>query len=523
MKSATPLLAVLACAVAAAPANAAETTADALIVKLAPGDRTDVRERAGVEPTGRIAGLPGVDVVVPADGDRARALAELRDDPSVDWAEPVHTRTAFAADSLFPELWGLENTGQTVWTTPGVDDADIEAAEAWAVSRGAGVTVALVDSGVTSDHPDLASRLVAGKDYVGDDTTPEDPNGHGTHVAGTLAGATGGGAIVGVAPDARVMPLRVLDAQGAGTSADTAAAFSYAGQAGARIVNASLGDTSYSSAERAAIHANPGTLYVVAAGNEHTSANTTYPCAYSEPNILCIGATDQKDAKASFSNYSSTTVDLFAPGVDIVSSYPPGLDSDWTDEFGDVGYEILDGTSMAAPHVAGAAALLLAAHPAWSVAELRQALMDTADRRTSLHNLAVTGGRLDAAAALAWTPPAPTGTPTPTPTPTPVPTPVPPPAATGKPTPKAAAPAITGLRFIARPRALSFSASLAGDVRLVAERRTGKSYKRVGSRTVHVSAGRQRMTLRRTIAGARLRAGTWRVTLGAARVTFRVR
>jgi outer membrane biosynthesis protein TonB len=233
--------------------------------------------------------------------------------------------------------------------------------------------------------------------------------------------------------------------------------------------------------------------------------------------------------------------------VGIVSSFPSALTSGEP-------YGTMNGTSMASPHAAGAAALVAALHPTWTPVRIKDALMATADEASALAGLAVSG-RLNAAAALAWEAPAgeaepasepgpafvpasapqivPAPTPTPTPVETPAPTPVapapapvtptPPPVAPNPVAPPASAPAITGLRYVGKPRALSFSAAPAGEVRLVAERRAGNRYKRVGSRTVRVAAGRQRISLRRSLAGARLRAGMWRVTLGTARLTFRVR
>jgi thermitase len=575
MKASPLLIAALVTVVLAAPAGAAEP--DAVIVKLAPAEREELRDRTGVLPAGRIHGLRGVDVVVPADGDRPRALAELRDDPAVEWAEPVRTRTAFAGDALFAEEWALANTGRWVWDTWGLPGADIDAQGAWETTRGAGVTLAVVDTGAASAHPDLAPQLTGnpgergagretngvdddhngrvddwrGWDYVFDDNRPEDGNGHGTHVAGTAAASAGGGDVIGVAPEADLLPLQVLNANGSGSTSDVAAALAYAGELGVRVVNASLGSDFYSQAERDAIHLHPNTLYVVAAGNDGDDAAGSYPCAYDEPNVLCVGASDARDRPAAFSNWSPTAVDLFAPGVAIVSSYPAGL----TPQYAPRGYSTMHGTSMASPHVAGAAALLAAKHATWTPARIKEALMATADARTALAGMAVTGGRLDAAAALAWEPaeaepaPAPApgpayvpasipeAAPTPTPTPDPTPAPAPPaqapapapappappaPVATPAPAP-ARAPVITHLRYVGKPRALSFSAAPAGSVKLVAERRVGRAYKRVGSRTMHIGAGRQRIALRRTIAGARLRPGTWRVTLGSARVTFRVR
>jgi subtilisin family serine protease len=580
MKSASLLIAVLACAAAAVPARADDATPGALIVKLAPSERAEVRERAGVEPAGRVAGLPGVDVVVPSDGDAERALAELDDDPAVAWAERVRPRRAFADDALLPQQWGLGNAGDWVWNTWGLIGADIDADGAWDVTRGADVTVAVVDSGAATDHPDLAPQLTGnpgergggretnrvdddhnglvddwrGWDYVSRDNLPEDAYGHGTHVAGTAAAAAGGGDVVGVAPEADLLPLQVLDTDGWGTSADVAAAFAYAGELGVRVVNASLGSDEPSQAERDAIHGHPNTLYVVAAGNDGADAAGTFPCAYDEPNVLCVGASDARDRPATFSNWSPTAVDLFAPGLAIVSSYPQSL----VPQDGPLGYETMHGTSMASPHVAGAAALVAAQHPTWTPARIREALMATTDVRSALVGRALTAGRLDAAAALGWEAPAdelepaplpgpayvPASAPqvAPTPVPTPAPTPAPPveapapaptapaptapapaPVAPAPTAPPAAAPAISELRYVGKPRALSFSVGSAGDVRLVAERRVGTRYKRVGSRIVHVAAGRQRISLRRSLAGARLRPGTWRVTLGAARLTFRVR
>jgi thermitase len=188
MKSASLLIAVLACAAAAVPARADDAAPDALIVKLAPAERTEVRERAGVEPAGHIRGLPGVDVVVAADGDRDRALAELRSDPAVAWAEPVRSRAAFVGDALLSDLWGLDNTGQDILGVSGTPGADIDGTDAWNVTRGAGVTIAVVDTGIASDHPDLAPQISGGWDYVEGDGIPQDANGHGSHVAGTAAG-----------------------------------------------------------------------------------------------------------------------------------------------------------------------------------------------------------------------------------------------------------------------------------------------------------------------------------------------
>ena len=200
--------------------------------------------------------------------------------------------------------------------------------------------------------------------------TPLDGNGHGTHVAGTIAAAENGRGVVGVAPQASIMPIRALDDSGRGSSADSAAGFAYAADHGAKIVNASIGSSDFSYAEMTAIRDHPGTLYVVAAGNDgrDTDAQPSYPCAYDLPNILCVGASDQSDRPASFSNHGAATVDLYAPGVAVLSTFKASS------------YAYMSGTSMATPHAAGAAALLLARAPSLAADALRRTLMDSADR-----------------------------------------------------------------------------------------------------------------------------------------------
>ncbi|MFN2524960.1 MAG: S8 family serine peptidase [Actinomycetota bacterium] len=273
-------------------------------------------------------------------------------------AEPnyIYYRRAVPDDPRFPELWGLHNVGQTIAGSPGTPDADIDAPEAWDVNRGASsVTVAVVDSGVDYQHPDLATRIWTnaaesgsgreadgldsdangyvddwrGWDWVGDDNDPQDPVGHGTHVSGIL-GAAGNDArgTTGVNWDIRIMPLRVIGPAG-GTGADLAAAFSYAAAHGARVVNASVGGPNRSQAMADAIAASSGTLFVIAAGNggddgigDNNDSIPDYPCSLSESNIVCVAATDENDGLVAFSNFGSQSVDLGAPGTNILSTVP---------------------------------------------------------------------------------------------------------------------------------------------------------------------------------------------------------
>src|SRR5262245_21756380 len=226
-------IAILAFFVVAPVAEASERIVLQRAAGLSAAERADIRADADVT-LERTLGIPGVELVL-AD-DAAQAVSELRADPDVVWAERDRLRTA-AADPLVGLEWALDNSGQSVWGRRGTLDADIDAPEAWAISRGTGATVAVVDSGVDLTHPDLIDRLLPGYDWVGDDNLPQDGNGHGTHVAGTVAASENGLGAVGVAPEASIIPLRVLNDNGAGWGSDVANAFNWAGDRGVRIVN----------------------------------------------------------------------------------------------------------------------------------------------------------------------------------------------------------------------------------------------------------------------------------------------
>jgi len=311
----------------------------------------------------RRAGIRAELIEIP-DGESAHeAIERYERDPLVAYAEPNGRWHASATpnDPELPELWGLHNTGQTVDGTAGVSGADIDAPEAWDLTTGSpNVVVAVVDSGVRYDHPDLTPNMWAnpgetggGKEtngldddangYVDDwrgwdwvtadegvpgsgDNDPRDENGHGTHVAGTI-GANGndGLGVVGVNWDVSLMPLRVLDSSGAGEWWSTAKAFAYAGQNGAHVANASLGGGDGSQAVSDAIQNAPNTLFVFAAGNETSDNEVTpvFPCNYPHANIVCVAASTSSDGLADFSNWGATSVDLAAPGSSILSDYLP--------------------------------------------------------------------------------------------------------------------------------------------------------------------------------------------------------
>jgi subtilisin family serine protease len=352
------------------------------------------------------------------------AARMYRSDPRVAFAEPnyVDHLTALPLDELFTELWALDNTAQQHslgdggGTAAGTSGSDIDAPEAWATQKGNGTVVAVIDSGADLDHPDLAGQLwddplspgVHGHDFVNDDTDPDDDNGHGTHVAGTIAAAlddvgTNDG-VVGVCPDCKIMVLKAADASGAVTVANEVAAINYAKSKGARIANLSFGGPAWSNAVREAIRKS-GLLAVVAAGNDSLDNDMalasdlnddgqadifspTFPAAYTLPNILAVAASNHKDeygygtacalgaskAACAFTNWGHDSVDLAAPGVDITSTVPGG----WAVE---------DGTSMAAPHAAGVAALVLAQHPGYSITQVKNAVMHSVDKPASLKTM----------------------------------------------------------------------------------------------------------------------------------------
>ncbi|MGN6869420.1 MAG: S8 family peptidase [Solirubrobacteraceae bacterium] len=353
-----------------------------------------LRARAGISYVGP-GPLPDTEIDRAAAGGLAAAVAALGRDPDVRYAEPngeVHV-AGVPNDPGFGLQWGLSNTGQSVLGTGGTAGDDIGALLAWQHSTGANVTVAEVDSGVDYTAPDLQGQFVSGWDYINGNNDPQDQFGHGTHVAGIIAALQNNGTgVSGVAPAAKVMPLRVLDATGSGTDVDVAQAFNDAGNDGVAIVNASLGSTAPSQAIEQAIQAHPETLYVVAAGNDGTNnddpSSPFYPCDAPEPNVICVGASDQNDQPAWFSNYGATSVDLFAPGVNILSTYPGG-------------YAYDDGTSMATPMVSGTLALMLSRNSGLDATALKNDLLASADQAPQLAGLAVSGGELDAAAAVA--------------------------------------------------------------------------------------------------------------------------
>lgn len=431
MASAAALFAAIGPAPVAAQTPAPDAVPGELIVRfkstLRESQREAVRNTVGAELEEKLP-VKGLELVDLAAGmSVAAAERSFERQSEVLYAEPNFYRHAAAtpADPMFGSVWGLNNTGQPVLGRRGTADADIDAPEAWELTKGSPtVIVAVVDTGVAYDHQDLAPNVwtnpgesgaaresngrdddgngrvddVRGWDFAGKDNDPRDGNGHGTHVAGTI-GARGddGYGVSGVAWDTSLMPVQVLGANGSGSVADVVAGYAYAAQNGADVVNASLGGSSSTQAEREAIQDAPDTLFVVAAGNDGRSNEDVpqYPCNYSLANVICVAATNSDDELASFSNFGSTSVDLAAPGDSTLSSYPRCVDATFP-----YSHAYLSGTSMATPHVAGAAALVLSRSRTATLPQVRERLLASVDPIAALATKTVTGGRLNAHAAL---------------------------------------------------------------------------------------------------------------------------
>ncbi|HEX6289998.1 MAG TPA: S8 family peptidase [Herpetosiphonaceae bacterium] len=334
------------------------------------------------------AGVPqlGVDLVTVErlkDNIAAQAAADvlttLTNHPAVEYVEPNYIYTIadepvrdaaniLAANSVFVPM--VVNITRFIPNDPSLGSQyawdRISAFDGWHITRGsAGVVIAVVDTGVQLNHPDLAAKLVPGYDFIDNDTNPSDGNGHGTHVAGTAAAMTNnaiGGA--GTCPECRIMPVRVLNNSGSGTLTGVANGIIFAANSGAQVINLSLGGSGSSTLENAVNYAwSKGSLLACAAGNDGTSDTTyAYPAAYT--NCLAVGATDSADDDAWYSNWG-LWVDIAAPGSAIYST--------WTGS----GYNTINGTSMATPHVAGVAGLV--ASQGLNNVQNRNRLQTTAD------------------------------------------------------------------------------------------------------------------------------------------------
>ncbi|RPI03049.1 MAG: hypothetical protein EHM72_02580 [Calditrichaeota bacterium] len=422
-----------------------------ILVKLSPGissqDADNVFKTVGAH---AIQVFPTINVFrlqLKSDVTVDQALKEVRLLSNIVYAEPnyIYSIEVTPNDPNFDRLWAMQNLGQT----GGLAGADIEAPQAWDISVGSpAVIVGVVDTGIDYTHVDLAANIFTnpledawanpsdpssgngidddgngkiddwkGWNFYSDNNNPYDDNMHGTHCAGTI-GAIGnnGVGVAGVCWQVKLVPLKFLDSRGSGSTSAAIDAILYAADLGVDVLSNSWGGGGYSAALEDAIEYanNKGVLFVAAAGNDGTNNDDlpNYPSNYETINVIAVAASDHSDKLAVWgsdggddnndcglicssataavpgSNYGRTSVDLAAPGKNIFST-APGSD-----------YTTLSGTSMATPHVAGAAALLLAVQPNLSVTELKNALLSTVDKLDDFTNKVVTGGRLNIAAAV---------------------------------------------------------------------------------------------------------------------------
>ncbi|HYC70098.1 MAG TPA: S8 family peptidase [Opitutaceae bacterium] len=424
---------------AASAARAARVREDRVIVRVKAGRdlgllhrQLGTRGRRLRHREGGRSEVSRFEVVDIALGRREQVIAALQRSGLVDYAEPDYVLEALAEPNDFRfwdgSNWHLRNTG-IYGGTPG---ADIDAMAGWDVrTSAAGVTVAVVDTGIRLTHEDLRPNLwvnpgESGLDSLGRDKrangvdddangfvddvhginvlnrtgNPHDDYGHGTHVGGIIGAATNNSVgIAGVAWQVKLMALKFLDYQGHGSISGAIECMQYARDNGAKIVNASWGSYSFTSqALRDCIVdlRTNGILFVAACGNSagDNDVNPLWPASYEYDNVIAVAATNRTDGKPAFSNWGRTTVDLAAPGSPIYSAWK-NSDSD---------YRYLDGTSMAAPQVAGAAALVWAHCPGLRYDQVKRYILENTEPNAAYANKTVTGGRLNLARILENTP-----------------------------------------------------------------------------------------------------------------------
>src|SRR6266480_2134118 len=384
-------------------------------------DRILVKPKSGIlSGLGQLHALAGVQVLPVHPHARLSVLvAFYRRSVQVEYVEPDYQVQALLAPNDFRygdgSLWDLHNTG----LYGGTAGADIHAQDAWDIQNSAGnIIVAVIDTGVRYTHEDLADNMwvnpgeipgngvdddgdgyvddVHGINVINHTGDPNDDYGHGTHVSGMI-GAVGDNTvgIVGVCWKVQIMACKFLDSTGNGFISDAIKCMDYARSKGAKVINASWGSTSFTSQSlHDAIDSlrQAGIIFVAAAGNssQDNGVNPIYPASYDLDNIISVAATTRTDDLAFWSNYGATTVDLGAPGSPIFSC--------WKDA--DDAYRYFEGTSMAAPHVTGACALLMAHYPSDNYRQIINRIVSNVDPLPALVGKCVSGGRLNLLKAL---------------------------------------------------------------------------------------------------------------------------
>lgn len=334
------------------------------------------------------------------------------ENPAVLYAEPdYYYSNEQVSDPEYVNQWALENSGQT----GGLNDVDINAEKMWQISTGSkDVVIGIIDTGVDYNHPDLQANLwrnpgeipgngrdddgngysddIYGLNAIKNNGDPFDDNMHGTHVAGTIGAATNNDVgVAGVAQQVQMASCKFLNAGGSGVSSDAVECMEYFAKlkrSGINIIatNNSWGGGSASQSMSDAIktHEELGILFIAAAGNEsnNNDVNPRYPCNYPHANVVSVAATDHKDRLASFSNYGKKMVHVAAPGVDILSTLPNNR------------YGELSGTSMAAPHVSGLAAVIAAHDPSLEPVGIKNLLITGGQKIAAAKDTTISGRRI---------------------------------------------------------------------------------------------------------------------------------
>lgn len=384
-------------------------------------DRILIQPKAGIHSTALAAfhsaqksevlrtfeGIGGLQVLRVPEGESAKSLiTNYAQSGLVEFAEPDFIRAAAATPNdpkyLDGTLWGLNNTGQSSGTV----DADIDAPEAWDVLTSASnVVVAVLDTGVRYTHEDLAANMWVnpidgghGLNALTGTNDPSDDNGHGSLVSGTLGGVGDNGkGVAGVAWRVQIMACKCLDAAGNGSDSDLITCIDYARTNGARIITASLDSPAYSQALSNAIYSarNADIIFVASSGNNSANLdlNPRYPASYDIDNIVAVAYTTRNDTLGSLSNYGATSVDLAAPGAEMYSTF-------FASDSSYLGGSFLQGTSFAAPYVAGTFALMLAKYSGEAHQQIISRVLNATDPLPALSGKCVTGGRLNLRKAL---------------------------------------------------------------------------------------------------------------------------
>jgi len=390
-----------------------------VIVKFKQGilekESSDIHRSIGAQVIRRIKRLRIEVIKIPKDMTVIEAIKKYMENPAVEYAEPNYKRRILIIpnDPYFSQQWSLHNEGKMM---NAVADADMDMPEAWDIKTGSkDFVVAVIDTGIDYGHPELGPNMWTNEDEIAnngidddnngyvDDTIgwdfgdknndPMDNYGHGTHVAGII-GAVGnnGKGISGINWKIRIMALKVADENLEISDSNIIEAIDYAVKNGANVINASLGGYGYSQSMYDIISDadKKGVLFIAAAGNEtnDNDLKPIYPASYNLANIISVAASDQDDQLADFSNYGKKSVHVVAPGNHTLSTMP-------RDRY-TTGYDTWEGTSMAAPHVAGLAALLMDYYRHFDIYQIKKLIINFVDKLPQFNEYVSSGGRVNA-------------------------------------------------------------------------------------------------------------------------------